>query len=434
MHRKILILAALILMSATVLVVWNHLRPPRPGAPADRPPMPPAPSAPLLSVLAQPPDWSRLGRFHHALTRPEFETLLTSVFVTGGRWREFIEIHDDAVDIRHDADPATGMTRIPFASDGRRAVPVRGWRRARELPPFPPGRPLDGLRIAIDPGHLGGPWAMLEERWLQVGDGAPVCEGDMTMAVARHLKPMLEALGASVFLVRDGSDPATRHRPESLLPLAEASAGVAAPDEVIRKTAERLFYRTAEIRARADLVNQHIRPDLVLALHFNAEPWGDASAPQLVDRTHFHVLVNGAYTDDEFAMADQRLTMLEKLLSGTHEEESLLATRIAEGFAAFTGLPPYQYDPALRNVLPVRDHPYVWARNLLANRLYDCPVLFMEPYVMNSTVDYPRMAAGDYEGLREFNGRPMPSILREYATALAKAMEAAYAGIREPGG
>jgi hypothetical protein len=270
----------------------------------------------------------------------------------------------------------------------------------------------------------------MEERWLQVGDSPVVCEGDMTMIVARHLKPMLETLGAIVFLVRDGSNPATTHRPESLLQLAATTLPADAPEASVRKAADRLFYRTAEIRARAELVNRDIVPDLVLALHFNAEPWGDASAPQLVERTHFHVLINGAYTDDEIAMTDQRFAMLEKLMSGTHEEEVMLATRIADQFATITGLPPYTYDLARRNVLPVGNHPYVWARNLLANRLYACPVLFMEPYVMNSTIDYPRMAAGDYEGLRDFGGTPKPSIMREYASALAQAMAAAYADIR----
>ena len=51
----------------------------------------------------------------------------------------------------------------------------------------------------------------------------------------------------------------------------------------------------------------------------------------------------------------------------------------------------------------------------------------MEPYVMNSTHDYDRIQAGDYDGLREINGKPLPSIFREYADSLAKALAAHYA-------
>ena len=90
--------------------------------------------------------------------------------------------------------------------------------------------------------------------------------------------------------------------------------------------------------------------------------------------------------------------------------------------AATTGLPPFVYPAASPNARPVNGHPYLWSRNLLANRLYDCPVIFMEPYVMNSTIDLPRLHAGDYEGIREINGVPRQSIFREYADALAEGL------------
>jgi hypothetical protein len=41
---------------------------------------------------------------------------------------------------------------------------------------------------------------------------------------------------------------------------------------------EKLFYRVSEIHARAKKVNNTIKPDLVLCLHYNAEAWGDATS------------------------------------------------------------------------------------------------------------------------------------------------------------
>jgi len=46
----------------------------------------------------------------------------------------------------------------------------------------------------------------------------------------------------------------------------------------------------------------------------------------------------------------------------------------------------------------------VYARNLLATRLYRCPVVYCEPYVMNSNDVFARIQAGDYEGMRNING------------------------------
>ena len=123
--------------------------------------------------------------------------------------------------------------------------------------------------------------------------------------------------------------------------------------------------------------------------------------------------------------------MLQKLLQRTHQEEALVGATVADTFAEISGLPPYVYPPDSTNVRPVAGHPYLWARNLLANRLYDCPVIFMEPYVMNSTIDHARIQAGDYDGLREINGKTQPSIFREYADALAEGLRKHYTKARK---
>jgi N-acetylmuramoyl-L-alanine amidase len=384
------------------------------------------PVSPILSVLAEMPDWASLNAFQNTITRTDFERLLTTVFVTGGAWRNFIELDDNGARILTGTDPASDVFHLRFAPEGLAEPTPRHWKPTSELPPAPPGKPLQGLHIAIDPGHIGGEWAKVEERWLSVENGKPICEGDMTLMVANLLKPRLEALGARISLVRDKPEPVTPLRPESLLTLAKDSTGAADSPAALRKFAERLFYRTAEIRARADLVNDTLQPDLVLCLHFNADPWGDPNNPTLVDRSHLHLLLNGAYTDEEVSLADQRHALLEKLLRRTHEEEAFVGATVADVFAQTSGLPPFIYPQGSLNALPVRGHPYLWARNLLANRLYDCPVIFMEPYVMNSIIDHPRLQAGDYEGLREVGGKLQPSIFREYSDALVKGLETHY--------
>ncbi len=398
--------------------------------PAHQPlPQKPKPSPPALSMLATPPDWSALEIYQNSITREDFERLLTTVFTTGNVWKNVIEIADTEARIKTGSSPTDEIFHLHFAQSGLETKVPRHWRTASELPAATPGMPLTDLKIAIDPGHIGGAWAKMEERWMVVGDGSPVCEGDMTLQVAKLLKPKLEALGATVSLVREKTEPVTPIRPDALLTLARTNAPDASPVQ-IQKDAERLFYRTAEIRARADLVNQTLKPDLVLCLHFNAEAWGDPNNPTLIDHTHFHLVVNGAYNDEEVLLADQRFALLQKLFQRTQQEEILLGSTIAATFAETSGLPPYQYPPESLNVRPIDGQPYLWARNLLANRLYDCPVIFMEPYVMNSTIDYPRIQAGDYEGLREIAGKMRPSIFQEYASAVAAGLSKYYSAPR----
>lgn len=373
-----------------------------------------------------PPEWQALEKYHETLTRHEFEKLLTSVFTTGDAWRDFITWENNAAHIQIGKTPEDGLFKLRFASSPQAARPTpRPWRSTRELPSPPLEKPLAGLRIAIDPGHIGGEWAKMEERWLSFGEGMPVIEGDMTLWVAKLLQPRLEALGAEVSLVRSDARPVTSARPEDFLKSTPDGSPQSA-DPSAMKVAERLFYRTAEIHARAELVNASLKPDLVLCLHFNAEPWGDPLQPTLVDRTHLHLILNGAYTDDELALPEHRLAMVKKLLSRTHEEEVLVGSQLAATFADFTKLPPYLYPADSKNSLPIPGEPYLWSRNLLANRLYDCPVIYMEPYVMNSIIDYPRLQAGDYEGLREINGKWQISIFQEYANGLVQGLVAHY--------
>ena len=297
--------------------------------------------------------------------------------------------------------------------------------------------PLSGVKIAIDPGHLGGSWAKMEERWFQIGNSIPVVEGDMTLRVAQILAPRLESLGATVTLVRSAPGPVTTVRPEALKAQAEASLrerGVTnlrpsylGPDDPNREDsipweAERLFYRVDEIHTRAEIVNEKIRPDLVLCLHFDAEPWGTSSQPVLVSVNHLHLLINGAYSAGELGFDDQRFAMLLKLLNRTYSEELGCSEAVAASMARITGLPAFRYTSS--NAKSMGNSGYVWARNLLANRLYECPVIFIEPYVMNSQEFFARFQAGEYEGLRNFGGVLRQNIFEEYVQGVVDGVAA----------
>ena len=52
--------------------------------------------------------------------------------------------------------------------------------------------------------------------------------------------------------------------------------------------------------------------------------------------------------------------------------------------------------------------------------LYQCPVVYFEPYVMNSHEVFARIQAGDYEGTRPINGIERPSIYREYVDSVVE--------------
>jgi hypothetical protein len=68
----------------------------------------------------------------------------------------------------------------------------------------------------------------------------------------------------------------------------------------------------------------------------------------------------------------------------------------------------------------VTDVPSVYARNLLASRIYHGPVIYCEGPYMNARDAYYRIIAGDYLGLKTIQGQPVESIYRQYAEAVEK--------------
>ncbi|MDQ6656201.1 MAG: hypothetical protein M3Y80_10350 [Verrucomicrobiota bacterium] len=396
-----------------------------------------------LSALGRSPDWSSLEQYQETITHDDFDRLLRSVYCTRGVDEKLIKVETESARFLIDRDAQTFFT-LRFAKDQASARPVsHSWRAAASLGKAPAEQPLAGVKIALDPGHIGGRWAQMEERWYQVSDSKPVQEGDMTLLVAQLLVPQLEKLGATVSLVRDQLEPVTPKRPEDLRDAAREilqRAGEAQPREdfdgpadpekehTVRWESEILFYRNSEIRQRAEIVNTVLRPDVVLCLHFNAEAWNDPRQPTLIDRNHLHLLVNGSYLPPELELDDVRFEMLRRLLSRTHQEEVALAAKLAPSMARRTHLPPYVY--TTDNVTKLGDSGYVYLRNLIATRLYHAPVVYFEPYVMNCDEVFWRIQEGDYDGIRNVNGTDRPSIFREYAAGIVDGLVEYYRAAR----
>jgi N-acetylmuramoyl-L-alanine amidase len=398
-----------------------------------------------LGVLGSKPKWSVLEHYQETITHNEFSQLIQNVYCTHGFAPDLIELNTDTARVLTNRESQIFFT-LRFAKNDTSRNPVpRLWHPAKSLPHPKADKPLSGLRIALDPGHLGGKWAKMEERWFQVGNTQPVQEGDLTLKVARLLAPRLRELGAKVFFVRNTNEPVTAKRPDDFRELARKiliKNGVPQPradvldpndpekEQTIRWQSEILFYRYSEIRRRAALVNFKLHPDLVLCLHFNAEGWGDPNNPMLTDINHLHLLVNGSYLQQELEFDDERFEMIRRLLSRAYDEEFPLADTIATAMARDTHLPPYEY-PTTNSTTKVGTSGYVFARNLLATRLYRCPVIYCEPYVMNSKDAFARIQAGDYEGTRNVNGLERKSIFREYADSVADGLIEYYSKARD---
>ena len=380
--------------------------------------------------LPAPNPWFPLDLYQGTITRPQFEEKLRTLYDPFGVFPAYLDITDARVIIY----PSTKERSLPqftlnFAPPGAPQPPPRWFRTPEEFRAgtHPLDKPLSGLRVAIDPGHIGGPWAQMEERSTRYHGSAPVQEGDLNLITGRILKQELTDLGASVFEVRDSTDPVTPYRPADMLPearemlLAHAAHSTRLralpPDKLnllfgsrVTDLAEFLFYRCSEIVERGNRIRNNFVPDITVTLYIDATPGSGRGRLTAANQNIF--FVHGSYTRSEMADPEMQRRCVYKMVEGSSGIEAEVASDIATVFAQRTGLGPVRYgdSPTTRKV---GDNPGVVARNLAANREYDGPVVCTEPYFMNNRVVYQRLLAGDYSGQRTFSGKAYTSIFRE---------------------
>ena len=395
--------------------------------------------------LPTPNEWFPIDLYQGTITRQQFEQKLHTLYDPFGAFPAYLDINDSRVIIY----PSTTERRVPqftlqFAPPNQPKAPMRWFRTPEEVraESHPLDKPLNGLRVAVDPGHIGGPWAQMEERSTRYKGSAPVQEGDLNLITARLLKQELTNMGATVFVVRDSTEPVTPYRPSDMIPEARnllvahsshASVKALPPDKLnllfgarLMDLAEFLFYRCSEIQERGNRIRNNFVPDITVTLYIDATPGSGRGRLTTANANIF--FVGGSYTKTEMADPEMQRRCVYKMLEGGSDIEAEVAADIASVFTQKTGLGPVKYGDSTttRSVIP--GNQYVVARNLAANREYDGPVVCTEPYFMNNNVVYQRLLAGDYDGQKTFNGKSYGSIFREYADCVAQGLVKAYAG------
>jgi N-acetylmuramoyl-L-alanine amidase len=333
---------------------------------------------------------------------------------------------------------------VPFPEGGLSPLPagVAPWWEAPET--LRAGRvagqgPLEGLHLAIDPGHIGGLWAGLEGRRFRIDAGDHwVCEGDLVLELALRLRTRLQSLGAVVTLTREGPRPVNPRGYLHYWSQAAAASGQPLPGagkreqwayvKALSDRARRLAFVIGELAERARQINTSVRPDALISLHINAAPWPRPEAPSLVASDHAHVLIFGCVTPDEIKRPAQKARLWTKMRNGSGAIEIALGAALGRALALATDLPASEYEG--RNAVRIDPSiPQVWARNLMLLRLVDGPTVLLEPYIANSMTTYPRLQAA-IDNRRHHRPLGDEDILIEYADAVVAGLLEVYAGPR----
>lgn len=384
-----------------------------------------------ISLFAVSPNWVVLESYNHTISRGEFEKAVQNIYSPDGTFFKYLDLSDKSAKIYSDMAKTKFLWELKFADGKYRkiSIPYRFQDKIDyQIREATPDKPLKGLTICLDPGHIGGSWSNVEERYFKIRKDLPICEGDLNMITCEHLAKRLEEVGAKVVWTHRDHEPVTTLRPKDFYEHAIHAFAEVLPKlskkkkkspldlKKVQWISELFFYRTAEIQARADRVNKELKPDLTLCVHYNAKGWW--RRPRLCKKVnHLIVFVHGSYNAEELCYDNQKFDLMRKLLERSSSEEVDVAESIADQMQMVWKWPAQGYDTKIAN--RVSTSPYVWTRNLLANRLYDGPVVFVEGPFMNDREIYKRFIAGDYDGEKEIGGKKVRSITREFAEIIA---------------
>lgn len=386
-------------------------------------------------------DWKSLSRFNATATRAQFEERLRDVFDPFGGLSPFLNITDSEVTVFSDTNHSLSVATIAFAANDQIRSPSHSFRWPAAAFNGWQGRPLEGLKIVLEPADIGGQWGAMEDRSTYYKGYGRVQEGDVNLLVSRILRLRLIQLGADVYVTRSDAEPVCGLDVSDVSPIVPRilsgrpyilpSAFRSRTRDVSRSSAdyqriaaEVLLTKTLETRSRAENASRAIRADITIVLQFNATPTSGRTRLTSSNRNIF--FVEGSYTAKELSNdARQRLKLLTKLFENVTPTETRVAACIAGRFLEATGFPPVLYgNTAVTRATAAG--PYVVARNLAFSREHAGPVVVTEPYFMNQPLTLQRLLAGDYEGEKVIAGIPCASIYREYAEAVAAGLIDSY--------
>lgn len=233
-------------------------------------------------------------------------------------------------------------------------------------------RPLVGIKIAIDPGHIAGNMetARMEGKYIQMDlddEKIGFYESEIAWETAQVLKYKLEGLGAQVMLTRSAPGNTAfgitykawydrylqqkKDKKESIKGLTE--------DRVFGTT-----FRVMDLLERCNNINL-FQPDLTVVVHYNVDG-GNAPWRQPTKKNYNVAFVGGGFLESELKNQDDRFQMLRLLLTDELEKSIELSRYVLDSFESILKVPTDK-SPYYGNSLPTGT-PGVNSRNLTLTR------------------------------------------------------------------
>lgn len=277
---------------------------------------------------------------------------------------------------------------------------------------------LIGVKVAIDPGHLGGPYATLEDRFIDIPlslereNPIKFDEGTLCFLTAVYLKLLLEKEGAIVMLTR-GKIGAGVYEDDFFDWLKKNTQLWTGEGGSLKKIFGK-YYNPLDLRARAKKIND-FAPDLTVVIHYNAtEIEGNVPSNHNVSPLNYNmVFVPGAFCHNELADRDSRYEFLRLLVSSDLHASLSLSKAVLDKLGEHLQVPPISKSDGANylNRVGIKVGEGIYARNLALTRLIHGPVCYGETLIQNNIDECVKLAQNDFV----INGQNCSSRIKQVA-------------------
>jgi N-acetylmuramoyl-L-alanine amidase len=315
----------------------------------------------------------------------------------------------------------------------------------------PRNLPLRGLRIALDPGHMGGEfWDRKTGKRVIHPDGRTLSEGVLNLQTALLLEKRLTLLGAQVLITHRSLGPVSAMSPAQL-PLKDFarrelrnsclhswflnlirsySAGPrlyqafeASPEfKKIFSSSSRdhYFISREDLDARVRIIDEY-SPDLTLVIHYDTiDRPGNVGGINSKGWNRTKVYIPGTLTEEEFATREDRAYLFKHVAQPFSWKASKdLGRAVVTEMSQKLGL---EYD-VTGGGTSRQIEPGIWSRNLsLSRRLVGHAVSYLEVMHYNDAAEFERLT--DYKYSLWIDGQEHP-----YSDRLTVVVDALETGV-----
>ena len=363
-------------------------------------------------------DFSMFDDFQGKWTREEIERRLGFYLQKDTQISSYLSLTNEAL-ILYDAAEIDKQRKIEYH------LKLAQEKKQDSLKNAPLQKNLVGVKIAIDPGHLGGPYARLEERYIDIPPSlerkSPIKfdEGTLSFLTGTYLKLLLEKEGAIVMLTRD-----------------QIGKGVYFEDffgwlkkkpnlwfgELSLNTIFRKYYNPLDLHARAQLINA-FKPDLTIVIHYNSHHVEEEQSSNhcVCSKNYNMVFIPGAFCRNEIVEQVNRYEFLRLLVTEDLPLSYKLSHHILSEFEKHLQIPVVSKSDGARYLESacIKVEEGLFARNLALTRMIHGPICYGETLIQNNIDECINLSREDFI----IHGLPCSSRIKQVA-------EAYYEGIK----